>query len=419
MSRIVNLASKIEKQLPIELIEFMESAGLIAAKQGWSLYLVGGVVRDLLLGRSNFDLDMVAEGDAIALGQRLAETTGGKITTHPRFGTAKLRWDKWTIDIATARSETYARPGALPTAKPGILSNDLFRRDFTINAMAVELISGRWGQLIDLYGGQQDLKQKQIRILHKNSFIDDATRIWRAIRYEQRLDFNIETSTLRLLKRDIPQLNSISGDRIRHELELVLKESVPEKVLSRADKLGVLAKLHPRLKIANQLADKFQAARQFSEPESPSVALYLALLTYSLTKLEITNLISYLHLPKPPAQILRDNINLKTKLPLLAKPKLRPSRVYELLDGYSATAITANSLATDSPVVRHNIQLFLTKLRYVKPNTTGEDLKKLGVPTGPHIKEILQSLLEARLDRKVTSRKEEEEMVRKLSVSIP
>lgn len=412
MPKTVNLASKIEKQLPIELVEFMESAGLIAAKQGWSLYLVGGVVRDLLLGRSNFDLDMVVEGDAIALGKLLAEITGGKITTHPRFGTAKLTWDKWTIDIVTSRSETYARPGELPTAKPGILANDLFRRDFTINAMAVELISGRWGQLIDLYGGQQDIKQKQIRILHKGSFTDDATRIWRAIRYEQRLDFNIEATTLRLLKRDIPQLDTISGDRIRHELELVFKEAAPEKVLSRADKLGALAKINPGLKYNDRLTEKFQAARQLSEPQVPSIALYLALLTYSLTKSEIANFISYLHLPKPLGETLHDSIILKTKLKLLSKPKLRPSRVYGILNGYPVTAITANSLATDSLVVHKNIQLFLTKLRYVKTIITGEDLKKRGVPAGPRIKEILQRLLEARLDGKVTSRKSEEELVR-------
>ena len=412
MPKIVNLASKIEKQLPIELVEFLESAGLIAAKQGWSLYLVGGVVRDLILGRSNFDIDMVVEGDAIALGKLLAEMTGGKITTHPRFGTAKLTWDKWTIDIVTARSETYARPGALPTAKPGILAADLFRRDFTINAMAVELISGRWGQLIDLYGGQQDLKQKQIRILHKGSFTDDATRIWRAIRYEQRLDFNIEANTLRLLKRDIPQLDTISGDRIRHEMELVLKEPAPEKVLSLADKLGALAKINPDLKCNDWLTEKFQAARQLSEPQLPLVTLYLALLTYSLTGREIADLISYLHLPQALGETLRDSIILKTKLKLLSKPELRPSRIYAILNGYSVTAVTANTLATDSAVVRHNIQLFLTKLRYVKPVTTGEDLKKRGIPAGPRMKEILQRLLEARLDGKVTSGKEEEELAR-------
>ncbi len=412
MAKIINLARKIEKQLPIELVEFMESAGLIAAKQGWSLYLVGGVVRDLLLGRSNFDIDMAVEGDAIALGKHLAEMTGGKITTHPRFGTAKLTWDKWTIDIVTARSETYSRPGALPTAKPGILANDLFRRDFTVNAMAVELISGRWGQLIDLYGGQQDIKQKQIRILHKDSFIDDATRIWRAIRYEQRLGFNIEAYTLRLLKRDITRLDTISGDRIRHELELALKETATEKVLRRADKLGALAKIHPDLKYNDWLTEKFQAARQLSEPQLPSIALYMALLTYALTDSELVELISYLRLPKALGETLHDSINLKTKLKLLSKPKLRPSRVYALLDGYSVTAITANLLATDSSIARHNIQLFLTKLRYVKPVTTGEDLKKRGIPAGPRIKEILQRLLEARLDGKVTSRKSEEELVR-------
>ena len=149
------------------------------------------------------------------------------------------------------------------------------------------------------------------------------------------------------------------------------------------------------------------------------MASYLTLLTYPLTASEIESLISYLHLPKPLAQTLRDSASLKAKLKLLAKPDLRPSRVHELLHGYSTTAIAANSLATDSPVVHQHIQLFLTRLRYVKPATTGEDLKKLGVPAGPRIKEILQKLLEARLDRRIKSKKEEEEMVKNYFITLP
>ncbi len=412
MPRMVNLASRIEKQLPTELVEFMEAAGLIAARQGWRLYLVGGVVRDLLLGRSNLDLDLVVEGDAISLAQRLAGITSGRLTTHSRFGTAKLRWGKWSVDLATVRAETYAQPGALPTVKPGSLASDLFRRDFTINAMAIELTPGRFGRLLDLYGGRDDLRRKLIRILHERSFIDDATRIWRAIRYEQRLDFKLETDTRRLLKRDVSMLDTISGDRIRHELELVLKEALPEKALRRAKGLGVLAKLHPELKGDGRLAEKFQAARQLSTPETPPVALYLALFTYSLTAEEKEKLISYLRLPKVLAQTLRDTGSLKAKVRLLAKPKLRPSRVYSLLNSYSPTALTTVSLATDSPVVRKHIRLFLAKLRYIKPALTGDDLKKMGIASGPKIKEILQKLHEARLDGRVKSKKGEEEMIR-------
>ncbi|HUU64504.1 MAG TPA: CCA tRNA nucleotidyltransferase, partial [Dehalococcoidales bacterium] len=225
MSKITNLSSQIERQLPVELVAFIQRAGKTAASQGQGLYLVGGVVRDLLLGQTNLDLDLVVEGNAIELAQHLAEINKqGKITTHPRFNTAKLQWTKWSVDLATARSETYAKPGALPTVTPGSIHNDLFRRDFTINAMAIELNPTHYGELIDLYGGRDDLEHKLIRVLHEKSFTDDATRIWRGLRYEQRLDFQLEPTTLKLLKRDIPMLDTISGDRIRYELECILQE---------------------------------------------------------------------------------------------------------------------------------------------------------------------------------------------------
>ncbi len=412
MAENINLSSKIEKQLPAELVSIMQTAGEVAASQGESLYLVGGVVRDLLLGRTNLDLDLVVEGDALNLAQRLADITHGKITTHPRFNTAKVRWNKWSIDLATARSETYARPGALPTVKPSSIGMDLFRRDFTINTMAIELTPSRYGQLIDLYGGRDDLERKLIRILHERSFIDDATRIWRGLRYEQRLDFQLEPDTLKLLKRDIPMLDTISGDRIRHELELILKEEFPEKVLRRAEELRVLPKLHKSLKGDGWLAEKFGQARQLSSPNLPSVELYMALLAYRLTDEENEKLISRLRLPKSLAQTLRDTNSLKAKLEALAEPELKPSSIYSLLHGYCSPAITANLLAGDSLVARQHIQAFLTKLRYVKPSLTGNDLKKMGIAPGPRMKEILQRLHEARLDGRVTSKQEEEELVR-------
>jgi tRNA nucleotidyltransferase (CCA-adding enzyme) len=154
----MNLSGRLEKQLPSGLVEFMQAAGLMAANQGHGLYLVGGMVRDLLLERENQDLDLVSEGNAPDLAQQLAEINRAKVTVHPRFQTANLKWDGWSVDIATVRSETYARPGALPTVAPGSLDTDLFRRDFTVNAMAVELVPGRWGELIDIYDGQADLK---------------------------------------------------------------------------------------------------------------------------------------------------------------------------------------------------------------------------------------------------------------------
>ena len=412
MPEIINLAEKIEKQLPAELVSFMQVAGEVAKRQEQSLYLVGGVVRDLLLMQPNFDLDLVVEGNAINLAHQLSSTYQGKIITHPRFNTAKLQWDKWSVDLTTARSETYVKPGALPSVKPGSLSSDLFRRDFTINTMAICLDPSRYGELIDLYGGTDDLEHKLIRVLHEKSFTDDATRIWRGLRYEQRLNFQLEENTLQLLKRDIPMLDTISGDRIRYELECILREKYPEKILRRADELGALPKLHLALKGNGWLAEKFEQARRLSSPNPPPAGLYLAFMAYPLTSEENEQLISYLRLAKPLAQTLRDSISIKAKLQSLADLELSPSRIYRLLHGYAPLAITANSLACDSSVARRHIELYLDKLRYIKPALGGDDLIRMGITPGPRIKEILNLLHEARLDGKVTSKRGEEELVR-------
>jgi len=409
---VINLAAAIRKRLPAELVDFLQQAGEAAQKRGQGLYLVGGIVRDLLLGRTNLDVDLVVEGDAIALARELADSKQGEITIHPSFGTAKVRWDSWSVDIATARAETYARPGALPTVKPDSIDNDLFRRDFTINAMAVELNKGSYGRLLDPYGGRDDLEHKLVRVLHEKSFIDDATRLWRGLRYEQRLGFKLEPDTLKLVKRDIPMLDTISGDRIRHELELVLREELPERALRRADELGVLARLHSSLQGDSWLAEKFAGARKLSAPMSPSVALYLALLTYRLSGEEAEQLISYLRLSKLVAKALRDTLAVKAKMESLAVSGLAPSRVHALLYSYTPTALTANLLAVDAPTATEHIALFLDVLCHVRPALSGEDLKRLGVIPGPRIREMLDRLRDARLDGKVRSRKEEEEMVR-------
>jgi tRNA nucleotidyltransferase (CCA-adding enzyme) len=304
----------------------------------------------------------------------------------------------------------------LPTVKPASIKDDLFRRDFTINTMAIELSPSHYGQLLDIYGGRDDLEHKLVRVLHDKSFIDDATRIWRGLRYEQRLNFQLEPTTLQLLKRDKSYLDAISGDRIRHELELILKEEYPEKVLRRSDELGVLAKLHPSLKEDCWLSEKFEQARSFSSPESPSVWLYLALLAYRLNVEENEQLVSYLRLPKSVAQTLRDTIDLKIRIESLTEPELPSSRIYSLLHSYTTSSVIATSLASDSLVARQRINLFLGELCYIKPALSGEDLKRMGATPGPSIKKTLSLLLEARLDGKVTTRRDEVDLVRKLLV---
>ncbi len=411
MSGKITLARKLEKQLPAEMVDIIRMVGKIAAREGQNIYLVGGVVRDLLLGRPNLDIDLVADSDAIGLARKLAAVTGADITVHNRFNTAKLRWNRWNTDLATVRAETYDRPGALPRVTSGTIATDMFRRDFTINALAIELTTERYGQLIDLYGGRADLEKRLIRVHHYKSFIDDATRLWRAIRYEQRLGFHLERNTKQWLMRDLPMLDTISGNRIRNELELVLKEERPEKVLRRAGELGALARLHPPLKADKWLVMKFQQARRMSGNATPDV--YFALLCYRLTIVEAGQLVDYLKLTRKTTTIIEDTIRLKKVTKVLTESGISRSKVYNLLKEYSYAAITANRVATDSKPIKRGLTLYLNKLRYIKPALTGNDLIKLGIPPGPKMKEILQKLLEARLDGKVRSRSGEVGMVKR------
>ncbi len=409
----MNLASKVKSYFPKELLELLRDTSKEASKLGQRVYLVGGIVRDLLLGYPNFDLDLVTEGDAVELANRIARISGAGLVIYPRFSTAKIKSGDFAIDIATARSETYARPGALPAVTPSSIEKDLFRRDFSINAMAISLTAEDYGQLLDPHRGKDDLHSHLIRILHPDSFSDDATRILRAIRYEQRLGFNLEHETARLLKRDIPMLDTISGDRIRHELELIFREELPERAIKRLGDLGALQRINHSLGGNEWLAAKFDDARRLGKPgELP--ALYFCLLAYPLNGEQLNQLVSRLNPSAKLTKTLKDTARLKLHLTQLNKPSLKPSDIYYFLHEYDPLAIKANIIAEGKPVIRQHLQLFLSKLRYVKSCLNGEDLQRLGIPAGTKLGEILEILHKAKLNGEVTTKDEEEKLARRL-----
>ncbi len=412
MRRKLNLTADIKTQLPIELVSFLEQAGRLAADEGQHLYLVGGLVRDLLLHRPNFDLDLVIEGDTVPLARKLEALTHAKLVIHSAFQTANLRWDKWSVDLVMARSETYRKPGALPTVQPGSLMSDMYRRDFAINAMAVDLDPRNFGKLIDYLGGWEDLLNRQIRVMHNDSFIDDATRIWRAIRYEQRLGFHLEPGTRRLLKRDILMLETISKDRIRHELEAVFREEYPEKVLKRTAGLGVLETLHPAVKADRWLGVKFNQARKLTVNNPPLPELYYALLGYRLSLNEAENLIDRLRLSRSVSENITDTIGLKTRLDTLVQPGLTRSKFYALVEEYPLAAVTANLIAVGHSPVRRWLQLYQDKLCHVRTILTGSDIEAMGIPPGPARKTILREVLNAKLDGKAHNREDEISIVK-------
>ncbi len=402
--------SLMQQRLPEEALALVRRAGALAAARGLEICLVGGVVRDILLGRSSSDLDLVVEGDAIGLAEALAGQTGGKLVVHRRFGTAKVRCGMQAIDLAMARAETYARPGALPTVRAGSLREDLARRDFTINAMALRLAPDGPGDLVDPFGGRRDLEGRTIRILHDRSFTDDATRMLRAVRYEQRFGFRLEEATEKLLRRDVRRLGTISGDRIRHELDLILKEELPEKALLRAGQLGLLARVHPALRAGPWLAPMFERARDVAPTVPP--ALYYALMTSRLDPAECADFILSLKTPAAVSRAILDSALLRERLTQLEGPGLPPSAICALLDEYRPISVLACAIAEKRKSRQGLLLRYLTEWRQVRPVLDGDDLRRMGVPPGPLIGGGLEELRRARLDGIIEGREGEEALVR-------
>ena len=223
-------------RLPQERLSLLRELGNLADEEGVSLYLVGGVVRDLLLKRKNWDLDLAVEGDGIAFARLVADRYGAGLAVFERFATARLVFqDGLKMDIATTRRESYAQPAVLPTVQPASIEEDLYRRDFTINAIAIQLNPRQFGRLLDPYGGQRDLRARTIRVLHAGSFQDDPTRIFRAIRFEQRFGFRLERTTLRLLAQAASTnlIQQLSGPRLQNEILLLFAEHDPVRAIAR------------------------------------------------------------------------------------------------------------------------------------------------------------------------------------------
>ncbi len=414
MTQEINLGSQVERYLPPYIHVLLGVISKEANLLGQRLYLVGGIVRDLLLNHPNFDFDLVTEGDAIVLARRIASLTKAKLLVHPHFGTAKISYDNFSMDIATTRNETYAKPGVLPAVTPADISVDLFRRDFSINAMAISLNYDDYGILKDPCGGKSDLENRLIRILHPNSFHDDATRILRAFRYQQRLGFEFESQTGQLIKRDIAMLDTISGDRLRDELELVFKEEYPEYILEKLGEVGVLQVINSSLKYQGNICEEYRKARSFNNIASQLPSLYLCLLIYPLDEQELYQFIYRLNIQLKLARAFKDTIKLKGELCLLADSSVKCSSIYYLLYKYDQLAIITNAIVSTSTVIQSNIELFESKLRYVKTSISGDDLRDMDIHTGPAIGNILHIVHKAKLDGEVGSKSEELQLAQSL-----
>jgi len=404
----MNLADRIESSLTAELLTLLRLVKPEAESLGFPLFIVGGSVRDLLLGRRLNDFDLTVEGDAIRLARSLASKHGGNVTAHTKFGTAKwfppdnLKADRDTLDLISARSETYKHPAALPTVKLGRINDDLRRRDFTINALAIRLDGSHFGELRDDLNGMEDLQIGNIRVLHLRSFIDDPTRMYRAVRYEGRYGFKIAEDTRALIPQARSLIENLSAQRIRHELDLILEESNAVAMLRRLDELDLLAPIHPALSKFNQ-SNLATLKSDDAALQNPKSRWILWLMHLSEQDIEFVN--SRLHFTADLLKILRSAASLNANR--TAVVGLKPSQWVELLEGYSLRAIeTVYRVIPDEEII-NKISKYLSEWRHVKPKTTGHDLKKLGIPPGPKYTEILHRLRAAWLDGEVKTKEEE------------
>ena len=403
-----DLQAKLNNALSFQWATLLEEAIKAAHQLGLPLYLVGGAVRDLLMGRLLTDLDLVVEGDASQVATALASALAGEVTAHSQFGTAKLRVLGQRIDVVTARRESYRKPGALPTVHPGAISNDLARRDFTINAIALRLEPSPL-ELLDPTNGQGDIQRKLLRILHSASFQDDATRILRAVRYEQRLGFRLEEETETLLRRDLRMLDTIGGDRLRRELDHMFREEKAGSILLRAARLGVLSALYPGLPDAPTLERRLSHITLEGGPVQPHQLL--ALLTYSLGRDQREGFVRRLNMSATWAKVVRD-VALAREASASLAAKASPVAAYRRLNGLSPEAVQVAAGLVEDKGSRHNLRRYLEEWRHVKPMLNGHDLVRLGVQTGPQIGEMLEALRDARLDGRVSSREDEKTLIR-------
>lgn len=417
------------KKLSLQFRKILKTSSALSRRYNYKIYLVGGVVRDLLLGKEVFDLDIVVEGDAIKLAAALSRKLKVELMRHHAFGTATINWQGHKIDFATARTEKYSRWGALPKVKPASLAEDLKRRDFTINAMAIGLNRSDYGKLIDWCGGLKDLKRGVIRILHSQSFLEDPTRIFRAIRFEQRFGFKIEPQTLSLLKQAINKkvLNLVNQHRLRNELILMLKEDKPYRYIKRVDKLVGFSfidsklKLRPRdfkliqriEKTLSQYQDNFKKTRKL---EAWLVYLGGILVRFSLVK--VRTILADFGFKKGERIIInslcRDLSKIK-KLEIVVSPKA----IYRRLNHYSLEAILFFYAYYSKIRLRKNIAYFLDELIHSRIKLSGHDLKELGfepsVIFGQALKELAYTKINKKLKTKSDEIKEIKRIVKRLS----
>jgi tRNA nucleotidyltransferase (CCA-adding enzyme) len=415
--RSENLRAMLEKRLPQRVFQLFDEAGRTAESINCRIYLVGGMVRDLLLHRENMDVDLVVEGDGIRFAEEFGKIYGCEIAVHPRFGTSTLVFsDGFKIDIATARTESYHAPAALPSVLGGALRQDLYRRDFTINTLAIDLSPRHFGALIDYFGGWEDLHQGIIRVLHSLSFIDDPTRTLRAVRFATRFNFRISSDTHRLIESAVEArvLAKLSGKRLWSELRNILQEEHPIPSMRILHQYNLLSFIHPGVSLDSFLLNLFYQVQTvldwfhvtFPKEKINRWLLYLMALLEKLDRVERMEVSQRFQLTTGVQEILKFyKANTKDiRARLIGRSEMTAGDLYFSLQEFPLEVLLYSMARFSEEHIRREIVRYLSALRNVKLEIKGNDVLKLGLSRGPNVKEVLEEVLRARLNGQAPDR---------------
>lgn len=424
----MDLMKKMRQIYPKEIMALLKRIGALSSRSGYNAFAVGGLVRDLILGSKNLDLDIVIEGDAINFARTLARDLKGALIVHKRFGTAAVvTGTRLKIDLATARKEVYERPAALPTVVEfSSLKDDLVRRDFTINAMAISLNRDNFGQLIDFFGGEADLAHGRIRVMHDASFIDDPTRIFRAVRFEQRFGFVIDKHTVGLIMNAMKEkmFYEIQPHRIRDEIILILKEKEPIRALVRMAELHELRFIHPKLTMNRRFQEFYKSIDEacswyerssFKKRALDKWLIYLIALFDGLSYEDVVGLCDRFAFRRGERLRMLSYKRYGRKISkALSSKRLKPSEIYGMLEPLSYEAILLIMAKSRSRTVRPRIMDFFKKYNGMKTKIKGDDIRALGLKPGPRFKKILKRVLDKALDGDLNTRTDQLEYVKRL-----
>lgn len=415
-----NMVSVLMEQIPKDVIRILREFGQLADRLQYRAYAVGGFVRDLLLRRPNLDIDIVVEGDGTEFARAFAMEHDVRARCHKKFNTALIIFpDGLRIDVATARFEYYQYPAALPTVEFSSLKMDLFRRDFTVNTLALGLNHGEFGQLIDFFGGQRDLKEKNIRVLHNLSFVEDPTRILRAIRFEQRFGFRISNQTAMLIRNAVRMglIQKLGGRRFFHEIQLILNEENPIPALRRIAEFKVLPALSDVISFDAKMEELFNRLREvvswyrlsfLDEPLDRWWVFLLGLLS-GLSQSDLEQVCQRLQFGPTQSERLPWLYEKTSELLrfFFQQPDVRPSEIYRALQPFEPEELLFVMGRAQNEEVRRAVSHYFHRYRRVETELKGRDLKSLGLPPGPVYRKLLDELLDARLNGIVKDRQEE------------